>query len=153
MKRIAILLVMMMFALPALAGLKEDRGIKDFQDNSYPQLKKEIDAVTGVDVQIEVDWNSIAVKDSSHLYKEGFTKVYFQPLINAFKQICNDDMGKSALQKGLKKVIIKNSSNHYSPSKFSFKDDILVIDHSPTSNLGDIKDRTKKIVKLLEAGL
>lgn len=153
MKRIAIILVLMFIAAPAFAGLKEKRAVKDFQEKSYPQLKKEISTVTGAEVPIDVDWNSIAVKDYAHLYEEGFTKVYFTPLLEAFKQICADDMGKSALKDALKKVVIKNSSNSYSPSKFSFADGVLVIDHSPTSNINDTKDRTKKIVKLLEDAL
>lgn len=153
MKRIAIVLILMLIAAPAIAGLKEKRAVKDFQETSYPKLKKEIDAIAGVDVPIEVDWNSVAVKDYAHLYEEGFTKVYFTPLLQALKEICADEMGKSALKDALKKVVIKNSSNSYSPSKFSFTDGILVIDHSPTTNLGDIKDRSSKLVKLLEAGL
>lgn len=154
MKRIAILLVLMLISAPAaFAGLKEKRAIKDFQEKSYPKLKKEIDGAAGLDVPIEVDWNSIAVKDYAHLYEEGFTKVYFTPLLEALKEICADDMGKSALKNALKKVVIKNSSDSFSPSKFTFSEGVLVIDHSPTTNLGDTKDRTAKIVKLLEGAL
>jgi hypothetical protein len=153
MNRIAIILVLMMIATPAVAGLKEKRAVKEFQENAYPKLKKEIDTVAGLDVPIDVDWTSIAVKDYAHLYDEGFTKVYFTPLLNALKEICADEMGKTALKTALKKVVIKNSSNSYSPSKFSFTDGILVIDHSPTTNLGDIKDRTSKLVKLFESAL
>lgn len=154
MKRIAILVVLMLIAAPAaFAGLKEKRAVKDFQEKSYPKLKKEIDGAAGCDVAIEVDWDSIAVKDNADLYEEAFTKVYFTPLLDALKSVCADDMGKSALKKALKKVVIKNSSNSYSPSKFSFNEGVLVIDHSPTTNIGDTKDRTKKIIKLLEEGL
>ncbi len=153
MRRIAVILVLMLIAAPAFAGLKEKRAVKDFQEKSYPKLIKEINAAAGVDVPVEVDWNSIAVKDYSDMYEEGFTKVYFTPLLDALKSICADDMGKAALKDGLKKVVIKNSSNSYSPSKFSFDDGVLVIDHSPTTNIGDTKDRTKKIVKLLESAL
>jgi hypothetical protein len=150
MKRIAILLVLMMVAVPAFAGLKEKRAIKNFQEKSYPKLTKEINSIAGTDVPIEVDWDSIAVDGYSELYEEGFTKVYFTPLADALKGICADDMGKTALKEALKKVVIKNSSDSYSPSNFSFADGVLVIDHSPTSNLADTKDRTDKIVKLLE---
>ena len=100
-----------------------------------------------------MDWDSIAVDDYADMYEEGFTKVYFTPLLDALKEICADDMGKDALKNALKKVVIKNSSNSYSPSNFSFADGVLVIDHSPTTNIDDTKERTKKIVKLLEDAL
>jgi hypothetical protein len=153
MRRIAILLMLMLIAVPAFAGLKEKRAVKDFQEKSFPKLTKEINSVAGIDVPIEVDWDSIAVDGYSDLYEEGFTKVYFTPLLDALKGICADDMGKTALREALKKVVIKNSSNSYSPSNFSFADGVLVIDHSPTTNLNDTKDRTKKIAKLLEDAL
>jgi hypothetical protein len=57
------------------------------------------------------------------------------------------------LKDALKKVVINNSSNRSSPSKFSFTDGVLVIDHRPTTNVDNIKDRTQKIVKLLEDAL
>lgn len=155
MKRIAILLVLMLIAAPAaFAGLKEKRALKDFQEKSYPKLKQEIDGAAGLDVPIEVDWDSIAVKDKAHLYEEGFTKVYFTPLIEALKKICADDMGKSALKNALKKVVITNSPNaSSSPSKFTFSEGVLVIDHRPATNINDIKRRTSKIVELLEDAL
>jgi hypothetical protein len=153
MRRIAIILVLMLIAVPAFAGLKEKRAVKDFQDKSFPKLTKEINAVAGTDIPVEVDWDSLAVDGYSDLYEEGFTKVYFTPLLDALKEICADDMGKTALKEALKKVVIKNSSNSYSPSNFSFSDGVLVIDHSPTSNLNDTKERTKKIAKLLEDAL
>jgi len=153
MRRIAIILALMLIAVPAFAGLKEKRAVKDFQDKSFPKLTKEIKAVAGTDIPLEVDWNSLAVDGYSDLYEEGFTKVYFTPLLDALKEICADDMGKTALKGALKKVVIKNSSNSYSPSNFSFSDGVLVIDHSPTTNLDDTKERTKKIAKLLEDAL
>jgi hypothetical protein len=94
MRRIAFILVLMLIATPAAAGLKEKRAVKDFQEKSYPKLAKEINSVLGVDVPIEVDWDSIAVDGQAHLYEEGFTKVFFTPLLEAFKSICADDMAK-----------------------------------------------------------
>jgi hypothetical protein len=153
MRSIALALVLMSLAVPAAAGLKEKRAAKDFQEKSFPKLAKEINSVVGAEVPIEVDWDSIAVDGYADLYEEGFTKVFFTPLLEALKSICADEMGKTALKDALKKVVIKNSSNSYSPSNFSFADGVLVIDHSPTTNIDDTKDRTKKIVKLLEDAL
>lgn len=153
MKRIAVILVLMLIAAPAYAGLKEKRAVKNFQEQTFPKLTQQINTVASVDVPVEVDWDSIAVDDYADMYEEGFTKVYFTPLLDALKEICADDMGKDALKNALKKVVIKNSSNSYSPSNFSFADGVLVIDHSPTTNIDDTKERTKKIVKLLEDAL
>jgi hypothetical protein len=143
----------MLIAAPAYAGLKEKRAVKNFQEQTFPKLTQQINTVANVDVPVEVDWDSIAVDDYADMYEEGFTKVYFTPLLDALKEICADDMGKDALKNALKKVVIKNSSNSYSPSNFSFADGVLVIDHSPTTNIDDTKERTKKIVKLLEDAL
>lgn len=153
LKIIIVSLIAVCIAAPVSAGLKERRAVKEFQELVYPGIKNEIDKIAGFDVSVEVDWKSLAKDGNSGLYKEAFPKVYFNPLIEAFKEICADDMGKGALKDGLKKVVVKNSSDAYSPSKFSFKDGTLTIDHSPITNINDVKERKSKILKLLEQGL
>ena len=86
-------------------GLTERRAIKAFQENKYPKLKAEMDTAAGFDVPVVVDWDTImAVSEGySEQYEENLPKVFFRPLIEAFKGICIDDLGKEAFKEGLKK--------------------------------------------------
>lgn len=130
-------------------GLAERRGVKNFQDNRYPDLKQQIDQAAGFPVDVEVHWDSLGEEDYAHMYEEGFTKVYFKPLIEALKEITVDDLGKEALKDGLKKVIIKNTGSY----DFSFKGGALTIDYNPVTNMDDWLDRKERIQKALEKGL
>lgn len=139
----------------AMAGLKEKRAIKDFQDNDFAGLKKKIDEAAKFEVNLEVDWNNLAIKDRSHLYKEGFTKIFFNSTTEAFKKLCADEMGSKALKASLKKIVFTNSGQYYSEKGISFKDGVLTIDHKPDTNMDGFrhKDRVEGIVKVLEDAL
>ena len=135
-------------------GLQEKRAVKAFQDDSYKKLTNEINTLAGYPIEFDVNWDTLAVEDRADLYEEGFTKVYFTPLINALKEIAADDMGKEALKDALKKVVIKNEGGHtYPPSAYSFKSGVLTIDHMPFGNIDDITDRSKVLGELLMKNL
>lgn len=134
-------------------GLAERRAVKAYQDDIFPGKKKEIDEVAGFDVPLEIDWVSLSVEDYGHLYEEGFTKVYFDPLIAALKSICRDDMGREALREGLKKVVIRNSDTYYHSGGFKFEDGILTLDNQPCTNMDDFDDRMRGLERMLEKGL
>jgi len=142
-----------MFVEGIAMGLAERRAVKEFQDKAYPGLKKQVDKAAGFSVPIEVKWDSLASEGQSHLYADSYPKVFFEPLVKAFTRIAVDDMGKKALKEGLKEVRIANTKGSYSCSGFTFKDDILDIDHEPCSNVDDIEQRAEGIQKLLENGL
>ncbi|THU37039.1 hypothetical protein FAM09_18975 [Niastella caeni] len=135
-------------------GLLERRAVKAFQDGSYPKLTNEINTLAGYPIEFEVNWDTLAVEEYSHLYEEAFSKVYFTPLINAIKEITVDDMGKEALKESLKKVVIKNEGGFYSaPSAYSFDGGVLTIDHEPCSNIDYVNDRSEALGKLLMKNL
>lgn len=135
-------------------GLAERRAVKDFQDKQYPELKRALDAAAGFGVEVEVNWDTLAQDEMSHLYAEAFPKVYFKPIIDAFQTICADQMGKDALKGALKKVVICNTSGYWSPEgAIKFEGGTLKIDHEPCSNIDYIEERTKHIVSLLEKSL
>src|SRR5690349_23914181 len=94
-------------------GLAEKRALKEFQDKSYKQLTSEINKLAGYNIEFDIKWDNIALADYTHLYEEGFSKVYFEPIIGALKEITSDDMGKEALKETLKKVVIKNEGDIY----------------------------------------
>ena len=135
-------------------GLLEKRAVKTFQDGNYKKLTDEINTLAGYTIEFEVNWNSIALEEYTEMYDEGFTKVYFTPIIEALKEITADDMGKQALQEALKKVVIKNEGGfYYASSAYSFKDGVLTIDHQPFNNINDITDRTTVLGELLMKNL
>lgn len=133
-------------------GLTEKRAVKAFQENDFISLVKEIHAIAGYELQWDVDWDSLAIENYADLYNEGFTQVYFEPLEAALKEIAADDMGRKALGETLKKVVIKNESDFGSPDgAYSFVDGVLIIDHSPITNISDVAQRTKHLLQLLSS--
>ncbi|MDQ7826935.1 MAG: hypothetical protein RDV48_29320 [Candidatus Eremiobacteraeota bacterium] len=135
-------------------GLQERRAVKKFQDDIFPGLKKKVDEAAAFEVAMEIDWESLGIEEMTHLYEDSFPKVYFQPLINGFKEICIDDMGKEALRAGLKKVVICNRMGNYSAgSAINFDGGVLTIDHLPTTNIDDVRDRTKAVVEVISKKL
>jgi hypothetical protein len=135
-------------------GLQERRAVKAFQDDSYQKLTGEINTLAGFPIEFEVNWDTIALDDYSHMYEESFPKVYFTPLINAVKEITLDDMGKEALKESLKKVIIKNEAgNVYGSTAYAFNGGVLTIDHQPFSNIDNITERSEELSKLLMKNL
>jgi hypothetical protein len=146
------------FAQTAL-GLAERRALKEYQEKTFPDLKKRIDAAAGFEVPLEVAWESIAIVGQAESYNEPtyFTDVLFIPLIEAFKDITRDDQGKAALKGGLKKIIIQHdpatapASNY--PNGLKFEAGELSINWTPGVNSGDIKDRTAALKSVLEPKL
>ncbi len=130
-------------------GLAERRAIKNFQDNHFPKQKEAVQAAAGFPVDIDVDWDSLTVADSSHLYDEAFPKVYFEPLTAALKNITIDDLGRDALKAGLKKIKIKDEGSSWP----SFEAGVLTLKFYAVSNLDYGDERRKAIQDILEKGL
>jgi hypothetical protein len=133
-------------------GLADKRAQAVWQEKEFPTWKTKIDSVTGFDVPFDVKWETLLEDGRADLMNEGYTKVYFQPLLDALTSICSDQMGKTALKGALKKVLIDGSKGS-DPSDLSFKDGALVLQHKPFSNMDDVKGRTKKLTSLLEGAL
>jgi hypothetical protein len=130
-------------------GLAERRAVKAFSEGTYPQLKQDIDTAAGFNVAMDINWDSLATDDYAHLYEDAFPKVYFRPLLEAIKAIGIDDLGKEALQSGLKKVVIEDSRS----SCPTFQSGVLTLPFYAVANLEAWMDRKKDIQKVLEKGL
>jgi hypothetical protein len=133
-------------------GLAERRAIKHFQDNTYPPLLKQIQDAAGFAVTVEVDWESLATLESSHLYEECLPKVYFLPVVDGMARIAIDDMGKEALKSAVKKIVIQNKKPDYSSYWATFEHGVLTLDHQ-LSNVDYGKDRADELVRILESKL
>jgi hypothetical protein len=140
-------------------ALPERRAVKEYQEKTLPDLKKQIDAAAGFEVPLEVIWDSIALPGASENYAspDYWTNIYFIPIIDALKAVAVDDDGKKALKEHLKKIVIKLTpdkapvSNY--PNGLTFKEGTLTINWTPFSNAGDVAPRGKAIQGVLEAAL
>ncbi len=135
-------------------GLKEKRIIKAFQNDVFPSLETQINAAAGYAVPLDILWDTLMESRFSHLYNDTYPKIYFLPLVEAFKTICADEMGVGLLKAGLKKVIIVNENNEHNLERaITFEDGVLKIDHSPVLNADKVGDRAARITALLEEKL
>ncbi len=134
-------------------GLAERRAAMEFQNNTYPDLKKRIDEAAGFDVPMDIDYASLSRENPSR-YQEIWPKLYFEPIIEAFKAICTDELGKEALKASLKKVEITNSDQFGSnlDGAITFADGVLRIDVR-VQDVDYVHYRTGAIIKRLEAAL
>jgi hypothetical protein len=132
-------------------GLAERRALNEFQEKHFNAWEKKIHAAAGFALPVEVKWPELTKNEYAHLYHEAWEKVYFQPLIEAFKEIGKDEMGRKALQAGVKKVVFCYSGTGYSNLKF--EDGVIIFDHDPIANLEYGFERTKELVGLLEKAL
>lgn len=135
-------------------GLAERRVAKDFQENEYPQFVKQVNEIVGKELELEVDWVSLQEEGKSHLYKDFWPKVYFDPIIMALKAICADDMGKEAIEEGLIKIVFSNDNSNSTSSRWAkFENKILSLNHKTSTNVDQIEDRAKTVQTLLESNL
>lgn len=132
-------------------GLKEKRIIQAFQNDLFPALEADINTAAGFTVPLNISWNTLMEDRFSHLYNDTFPKIYFLPLIEAFKAICIDSMGVELLQAGLKEVIIVNENDEHNLERgITFEAGVLKINQSPIINADKVEDRTARITSLLE---
>ncbi|MDY7226807.1 hypothetical protein [Hyalangium rubrum] len=133
-------------------GIAERKAASQFEETTYPKLKKDIDTAAHFEVPVEVDWNSLALEGYDHLYEEAWPKVFFTPLIEALKAIGTDALGREVLRGTLKRVVIRNSKGVSSGSSMvHFQDGVLTLDHEPFSNVDYVQDRQEAIQKALES--
>lgn len=135
-------------------GLLEKRAFQAFQDTDGKNLMNEINTLAGFTVEFDMLGDTLMKDDRIDLYTEGFTKVYFTPIIEALKVITVDDMGKKALKDTLKKIVMKNdkdvSSGDYA---YTFADGVLTVDHNPFTNIDNVDERTKSLITCLSKGM
>ena len=134
-------------------GLAERRAAKSYRDDHYPDKLAKIREAAGFDVDVEVDWTTLAVDKYTHLYEKGFTAVFFQPIAEALAAIGEDEMGREALKGALKKIVVCNTADKYGANAISFAEGVLTVDHHPVTNINEVQDRSNLIVTLLEKSM
>jgi hypothetical protein len=140
-------------------GLPERRALKQYQETKYPELLAAIQTAAKFPVEVDVQWEAIALPDkgANYMSDEFWTDIFFVPLADALKAITVDDMGATAAKEKLKKVVITfdadtaPASNY--PTGVKFEEGVLTINFHPYSNSAEVAARTKAIQSALEAGL
>ncbi len=92
-----------------MATLEEKREIKKAVDGWIPTLTKELGELSGGGkMGFEVDWATFEgdLKAMNWLEFNGP-----QQVVNAFRMIGTDDLGKEALREAVKKVVLKNAKD------------------------------------------
>ncbi|BDD07298.1 hypothetical protein AUTU_47810 (plasmid) [Aureibacter tunicatorum] len=126
-------------------------SILSFAENKYPDYKQQILDVVGYELEIDVDWDSLAKDGNVDQYELSIPDVYFAPVLKVFKDVCQDDMGKEALQEVVKKIEFKNENDIWSARDWvKLKGDVLILDHETTTNSGNIDDRAYYLNEVLE---
>lgn len=134
-------------------GLAERRMIAKMKEQFENKTERLISKEAGTELKFEVDWDSIVKEDNLHYIEEAFDKIFVQPLVEAFKSICSDGMGKKAVKEGLKKVVIRDHDKTGAGDlASSMEDQTLTIDHKIT-NLDDLQLRIKGFTSTLEKNL
>lgn len=136
-------------------GLAEKRAATEFEAKTYPTLKQAIDEAAGFEVPIEVRWDTL-MKQEKYVkaWPEAWPKIYFTPIVETFRQICIDDLGKTALKETVKKIVIQDTKPSHSSqwAAFDKATGLLTLDHQFT-NINELKSRTEVLRKVLEAAM
>ncbi len=135
-------------------GLAERRVAHEFENTNLIEIKQRIEATVGFVVPLEIHWDQLSPAGESRLFIECWTKVYFEPLIQALTSVGRDTMGKEALLAGLKKVVVQNTAAIYNPDNWAkFEAGTLTLDHDPLTNADYVNPRAEALIGILEAGL
>lgn len=135
-------------------GLAQRRIVAEFKEKEFPKWKSQIDAAAGFEVGLEVLWDTLAHDDyeDRNQYFQWFEQVYFRPLLTVIKNICVDEMGKTAFREHVKKITVdgsEGSGSHHS----SFEEGHFRIMHKAYSNVDEENDRVRGWQRLLEQKL
>jgi len=86
-------------------GLNERRKIKELQEQTFPQRMAELAEITGGAITYDVDWDSFADDMEALNFVDNLS---CHRTNMALRVICADDLGKEAVQEGLKTIRLKN---------------------------------------------
>jgi hypothetical protein len=122
--------------------------MRDFEAKQFPALKQNIWDAAGFEMPIEVDFAALGSGEQQ------WSQIYFEPLIEALKEIASDDVGQDELHDALKKIVITNKGKNRSGDRMAkFEKGVLTLDHEPSANPNDFQDRRHGIRRVLEANL
>lgn len=140
-------------------GLSERRAIQTYQEQQWPALEKAMKDALGFAVEIQVEWEKIALPGQAESYTQDFywNKAIFSPLAMAFKQITADALGKDALKAKLTKVVVTFDAATAPASNYAngikLENGVLTVNLRPAANADEEKAKADAIQKAIESKL
>lgn len=89
-------------------GLIEKRLIKEAKESWVIEEQKDMRAISGSEVVIDIDWASFETDEPA---LRSLQHLGVRRLSNAFRVICVDDLGKEAIRDGIKRVVVINAKD------------------------------------------
>jgi hypothetical protein len=86
-------------------GLIEKRIIKEAKESWVLEEQKEMQAIAGSEVVIDIDWPSFETDEKA---LRNLQHLGVRRLANAFRVICVDDLGKEAIRESVKRLVVTN---------------------------------------------
>ena len=139
-------------------GLAEKRAIEGFKSTGFSEFLTQLKGITKFDVPVEVEWDKFGTaiegySDAAATISDFFTHLFGETILQSFKAVCVDDMGREALQGKLKKIFMTtgpDGSTHGAGFKF---DNGTLSMNMRYANTDDVKERVTSMQKLLESQL
>ena len=80
-------------------GLKERKAAKSIEDQYLADYQKEINDIVGKPVPVTINWDTFDIDSIKFV-----PSVCLQRLTDGLKEVCNDAMGKEAVQEGINTI-------------------------------------------------
>jgi hypothetical protein len=113
-------------------GLNTRREIEKANKETFPEAVKKIEAVSGTAVTMEVDTASYGDDEKawSNLY------IIVNRVVGAIEEVGKDKIGKEALAKGVKKIVIVKTGKDAKEDAAELKDGTLTVKTSAYDDSG-----------------
>ena len=129
-------------------GIAERRKIQELQQTVFPERQREIAEICGAEIPYDVDWDSLA-DDAEAL--DFIDNVSCHRVNMALRTICVDDLGRTAVREGLRRIALRNVAEP-SEMRMTFDDGTLSM-HCAYARRTEGMFSDSDIRRLLEARL
>lgn len=85
-------------------GLEDKRFKKQMENETLPEIARQLAEIVGKDIEIDIDWESFNTKESM----QEIEHQVFGRVLEAMRAVAVDDIGKEALQESMNSVSVKN---------------------------------------------
>lgn len=104
-------------------GLAEKRTAESIKTEKLPAFEAKLKDKAGYDIKVDINWDTFTAYDQYPLTR---LDIVFDDLESFVKKICQDDMGKEALQDKMTTIQLTNSDNN-DDVKMELKDKTLAL--------------------------
>jgi hypothetical protein len=126
-------------------GLAEKRLAEKIKVEEFAPFLTQLHQITGSNIAVEINWDTFVAYDEYSLNR--MQSNVFEKITDAFKHICQDQLGKDAVAESISSIKIANSDD-IDKLHFSFENkviDIVVALGGGTYSAWDSSDLITKI--------